>query len=114
MAVPVINLVIDQDTDFARTYSLKRSDGQPLDLSIYSIDAKMTKWQGAKGSIGFGATYNADPTKGQLTISLTNAQTGIITAGRYFYDVVLYNNANGKKTKVATGQAKVNSTAAGM
>ena len=110
MAVPVINLVIEQDTDFARTYSLKRADGQPLDLSIYEFDAKMRKWTNSAGSISFGTTYNADPTKGQLTISLSNTQTGIITAGRYNYDIVIENINNNMKTKVITGQVKVNST----
>lgn len=112
MAVPVVNLVVEEGTDFQRTYSLKRSDGQPLDLSIYSFDAKMRKWTNSAGSISFGTTYNADPTKGQLTISLTNTQTGIITAGRYNYDIVIENNNNNKKTKVITGQVKVNSTVA--
>lgn len=112
MAVPVVNLVVEEGTDFQRTYSLKRSDGQPLDLSIYSFDAKMRKWTNSAGSISFGTTYNADPTKGQLTISLDNAQTGIITAGRYNYDIVIENINNNKKTKVITGQVKVNSTVA--
>lgn len=112
MAVPVVNLVVEEGTDFQRTYSLKKFDGQPLDLSIYSFDAKMRKWTNSVGSISFGTTYNADPTKGQLTISLTNAQTGIITAGRYNYDVVIENITNNKKTKVISGQIKVNSTVA--
>ena len=112
MAVPVVNLVVEEGTDFQRTYTLKRSDGQPLDLSIYEFDAKMRKWTNSAGSISFGTTYNADPTKGQLTISLSNTQTGIITAGRYNYDIVIENINNNMKTKVITGQVKVNSTVA--
>ena len=110
MAVPVVNLVVEEGTDFQRTYTLKRPDGQPLDLSIYEFDAKMRKWTNSAGSISFGTTYNADPTKGQLTISLSNTQTGIITAGRYNYDIVIENINNNMKTKVITGQVKVNST----
>jgi len=110
MAVPVVNLVVEVGTDFQRTYTLRKSDGQPLDLSIYSFEAKMRKWTNAVGSISFGTTYNSDPTKGQLSISLTNTQTGIITAGRYYYDIVIENGNNNKKTKVITGQVKVNDT----
>jgi len=110
MAVPVINIVVEEGTDFQRTYSLKKSDGSPLDLSIYEFDAKMRKWTDSAGSISFGTTYNADPSAGQLTISLTNAQTGIITAGRYNYDIIIDNQNNNKKTKVISGQVKVNST----
>ena len=70
----------------------------------------MRKWTDSAGSISFGTTYNADPSAGQLTISLTNAQTGIITAGRYNYDIIINNQNNNKKTKVISGQVKVNST----
>lgn len=110
MAVPVVNIVVEEGTDFQRTYTLKKSDGQPLDLSIYNFDAKMRKWTNSAGYISFATTYNADPTKGNLTISLTNAQTGIITAGRYNYDIIIENTNNSKKTKVITGQVKVNSS----
>lgn len=110
MSVPRVNLVVEEGTDFQRTYTLKKSDGTPLDLSIYEFDAKMRKWSNSAGSISFGTTYNADPTKGQLTISLSNSVTGIITAGRYNYDIVIENTNNQKKTKVIAGQVKVNST----
>ena len=110
MAVPAINIVVEQDTDFSRTYALKQSDGSPLDLSVYAIHAKMRKWSGSAGYVSFATTYNADPTKGQLTISLTNAQSGIITAGRYNYDIIIENSNNNEKTKVITGQVTVNAT----
>ena len=47
---------------------------------------------------------------GNLTISLTDAQTGILTSGRYDYDIIIENLNNGTKTKVVTGQVKVNAT----
>jgi hypothetical protein len=36
---------------------------------------------------------------------------GILTAGRYDYDIVIKNTNNNKKTKVIQGQALVNGTA---
>ncbi len=110
MSVPVINIVLEQGTDFSRVYNLKRSDGNPLDLTNYSFEAKMKKWPGAAGAISFATTYNADPSLGQITMSLDNAATGIITSGRYNYDIILSNLNNNIKTKVITGQATVNST----
>lgn len=111
MAVPVVNLVIEQGTDFSRTFNLKKSDGSPLDLSNYIFDVKMRKWSGSAGYISFATTYNATPSQGNLTISLTNSQTGIITSGRYNYDVIIRNsNGSSIKTKVITGQITVNST----
>ena len=79
-------------------------------LTNYSFEAKMKKWPGAAGAISFATTYNADPSLGQITMSLDNASTGIITSGRYNYDIVLNNLNNNIKTKVITGQATVNST----
>lgn len=111
MAVPVVNLVIEQGTDFSRTFNLKKSDGSALDLTNYTFDVKMRKWNGSSGYISFATTYNATPSQGNLTISLTNTQTGIITSGRYNYDVVLRNvSGSNIKTKVITGQITVNST----
>lgn len=110
MAVPTVNLVIEQGTDFSRTFSLKRSDGSPMDLTDYSFDAKMRKWTGSAGYVSFATTYNANPTAGRLTISLTNSQTGIITAGRYNYDILVENTLNNEISKAITGQITVNST----
>jgi len=111
MAVPTVNLVIEQGADFSRTFSLKKSDGAPLDLTNYNFDAKMRKWSGSAGSISFATTYNGTPSQGRLTISLNNSQTGIITEGRYNYDIIVINvNQNNTKTKVITGQITVNPT----
>jgi hypothetical protein len=110
MAVPVINIVIEQGTDFSRTYSLKTPSGSPLNLTNYTFDAKMRKWSGSSGNISFATTYNSDPTQGKVTLSLANAQTGIITEGRYNYDLIIENLNSNIKTKVVTGQATVNAT----
>ena len=94
MAVPVVNLVIEQGSDFTRTFNLKKSDGSPLDLSSYNFSVKMRKWSGSAGFISFATTYNANP-----------------TLGRYNYDVIVTNtSASNTKTKVITGQITVNST----
>jgi len=82
-----------------------------LDLTLYDFSAKMRKHAAAPGAIGFAATYGGQPTKGNLTISLTAAQTGVVTAGRYEYDVLVINRNSNVKTKVITGQALVLPTA---
>jgi len=71
MAVPAINIVIEQGADFSRTYSLKSTSGAPLDLTNYTFDAKMRKWSGSSGYISFATTYRSDPTLGQVTLSLS-------------------------------------------
>jgi hypothetical protein len=110
MAVPSVNIQIEQGTTFSSTFDVKKQDNSPLDLSGFSFTAKLRKHAAAAGSIGFAVTYGSTPTDGQVTLSMTPTQTGIITAGRYEYDVLISNNFSGAKTKIFTGQAMVNPT----
>jgi len=111
MAVPSVNIQIDKGTDFSSTFDLSKRDNSPLDLTFYDFQAKMRKHAEASGNVAFAATYGGQPSKGNITISLTAAQTGIITAGRYEYDVLIINRNNNVKTKVFQGQALVIPTA---
>ena len=99
MAVPSVNIQIEQGADFSSTFDVKKSDNSPLNLSGFSFSAKMRKHAGAAGSIGFAATHGSSPSNGQLTLS-----------GRYEYDVTITNVFSGVKTKIFTGQALVNPT----
>lgn len=110
MAVPVVNIQVEQDTDFTASFNITNSDGSAYNLTNRSISAKMRKWSGSAGYVGFAVTFGAYPTQGEISISLTDTQTGIITAGRYNYDVIITNDINGKKEKVISGQALVNPT----
>jgi len=110
MAVPSVNIQIDKGTDFSSTFDLGKRDNQPLDLTNYDFSAKMRKHAASAGSIGFAVTYGSAPADGKVTLSMTNTQTGIITAGRYEYDVLISNNFSGAKTKIFTGQVLVNPT----
>jgi hypothetical protein len=54
----------------------------------------------------FTSTFAADRTTGQITISLTDAQTALLEDGRYVYDLVVTDNS-GIKTRVVEGIATV-------
>ena len=110
MAVPAVNIQVEQGTDFEAQFNVTNADGSALNLTNRSLSAKMRKWSGSAGSIGFGVTFGAYPTQGKITISLTDVQSGIVTAGRYNYDVIVTNDVSGKKEKVITGQCLVNPT----
>ena len=109
MAVPVVNIQIDQGVDFSATYNITGADGNPLDLTNHSLRADMAKYAGAQG-IGFGVTFGGTPTQGKITLTLTSSVTGIITSGRYNYDVLVDSDITGKTSKVVSGQAQVNGT----
>ena len=91
MAVPSVNIQIEAGTDFSSTFDLNKRDNTALDLTSYDFSCKMRKWAGAPGSVSFATTYGGQPAKGNLTISLSDTQTGIITSGRYEYDVLIIN-----------------------
>ena len=111
MAIPSVNIQIEKGTDFSSTFDLKKRDNDPLDLTPYDFSVKMRKHSEAPGSVSFATTYGGQPTKGNLTISLSDTQTGIITSGRYEYDVLIINRNSNIRTKVITGQVIVNPTA---
>jgi len=119
MAVPTVNIVIEQGVDFAQTFTVRKTDGTPLDLTFYSFEAHMIKSRASihrgmeNNMISMGTTFGGNPALGQITVSFASTMTavGILTAGRYDYDLVINNNNNNKKTKVVQGQALVNGTA---
>ena len=55
----------------------------------------------------FTVAFNSDSTTGKLDISLTGAQTGAISQGRYVYDVLITSGASAK-TRVVEGIATFN------
>lgn len=110
MAVPRVNIEIEAGTDFEATYNVTQSDGSALNLTNHSINAKMRKHHSTYGHVAFGATFGGTPENGEITISLTDVQTGIATVGRYNYDILITNDINGKKEKVISGQALINPT----
>ena len=78
------------------------------------IKSRSSIHRGMAGNmISMGTTFGNTPTQGQLTVSIAATMTsvGILTAGRYDYDIVVKNTNNNKKTKVIQGQALVNGTA---
>jgi|13_taG_2_1085334.scaffolds.fasta_scaffold28128_2 uncharacterized membrane protein len=87
----VQNITIDQGTTFSLTINLTNDDGTEKDLSSYTVSAQMRKSY-------YTSTYTAFTTakvdnEGELTISLTAAQTSDIKAGRYVYDIEIESSA---------------------
>tara|TARA_B100001939_G_C16805616_1_gene557675 strand:+ start:216 stop:542 length:327 start_codon:yes stop_codon:yes gene_type:complete len=81
----VQNITIDQGTTYSLTITLTNDDGTAKDLSSYTVSAQMRKSYYTSTYTAF-TTAKVDLT-GELTISLTAAQTSDIKAGRYVYDI---------------------------
>lgn len=102
----ISNLFINQDTDFTTTVTVNDSSGAALNLTSYTALAMLRKTYQSTTATTFTSTFAADRTTGQITISLTDAQTALLEDGRYVYDLVVTDNS-GIKTRVVEGIATV-------
>lgn len=82
----VRNLYIDQGTTFSLSVTVSDQNGDAKDLTEYTISSQMRKSYYTSTSTSFTAVAS-DPTAGEITISLTAAETSDIKAGRYVYDI---------------------------
>lgn len=103
MAVPAVNITIEQGADFASTFTISNFDGTVYNLLNNSAIAKLKKFPESETSYSFSASITVST--GQVTISMTDDITSSIPAGRYYYDILLTNNVTGLKTRVIEGMA---------
>ena len=81
----VENIVIDQGQTFSFSLTLSNTDGTAKDLTDYTVTSQMRKSYYTSTATSF-TTTKVDLT-GEITISLSAAETSAIKAGRYVYDV---------------------------
>ena len=105
MAVPSVNINIEQGADFASTFTITNSNGSAYNLLNCSATAKLKKHPEATTSFSF--TTSMTISSGKISLSMLNSLTSTIPSGRYFYDILLTNSASGIKTRVIEGMAMV-------
>lgn len=105
MAVPAVNIVVEQGTDYEEVFTVNNPDGSPLDLTGHTGVAKIRKFPDSTSSTPFNVGIVS--TAGQVVVSLANTITDDLKAGRYYYDVIII-SSQGKKTKVVDGMVLVN------
>lgn len=107
MAIPVVNLSIDQGTKFLTSLRIKL-DGGALNLSGYTFSSKLRKHYAATTSYPFTVSI-ASTTNGTIEIGMASTITATIPPGRYVYDVL--SNLNGSPNKIVEGTVIVKGTA---
>lgn len=105
MAVPAVNIVIEQGTDYQEVFTVKNPDGSPLDLTGHTAVAKIRKFPDSTSSTSFNVGIVS--AAGQVVVSLANTVTDDLKYGRYYYDVIVISSI-GKKTKIVDGMVLVN------
>lgn len=96
-------LYIEQGTDFTTSLSLNDVNNTAVDLTNYTIAGKMRKsYYSTIGVHSFTVAIDSPATAGNITISMTAAQTAAIEPSkRYVYDVNI--TLNGAVTRVLQG-----------
>jgi len=99
------NIVIDQGATFEATISLEDENQDPYDLSGYTVTGQLRRTYKSATAYDFSVNV-ADAGNGQITLSMTAAETAAISAGRYVYDIVAESSI-GIKTRALEGSAEV-------
>ena len=97
----VSNLFVDAGANYSNIITVAASNGQPLDLTGYTVASQMRKSYQSSTAYNFTASvYNAATGKVRLQLSAT--QSSAIPAGRWLYDVEI-TSPSGTKTRVVEG-----------
>ncbi len=99
------NLVCDQNTTFNFQFVIQ-NDGVPWDLTSYTGTMTVRPFVGASTTTVVASTANGrmvfDALNGRITVTLSSAITGAITAARYSYDLVL--DSGSVQTRILEGK----------
>lgn len=98
-------ITIEQYSDFSTTINVEDVQGNVMNLTGYTAASQMRKSVYSSTATSFNAQISNIST-GEITISLTSANTANLSPGRYMYDLMIYSPTN-EKTRVVEGIAVV-------
>lgn len=101
------NLVIDQGSRFVSTINVEDGSGLPYPLGGYGARGQIRRTYKSTTSYPILCTVNR-PNEGEIDITVPTSVTGVMNAGRYVYDIEIYNlNDPTDVTRVIEGQVEV-------
>mgnify|MGYP003352637453 CR=1 FL=1 len=95
------NLVIDQGATFSTTINVEDTNGVAVNLSGYTANSQIRKSYYSTTANSFTATVTGTA-NGEITISMTAANTANLNPGRYLYDLLI-TAPDATKTRVVEG-----------
>lgn len=101
-----VEITIEQGSNLTSTVTVNDTQGDAVNLSTYSASAQLRKsyYSSSANTLTAIVTGNAN---GQITLSMTAANTANLTPGRYVYDLVITNSIDNSVTRVVEGTATV-------
>ena len=98
-------IVIEQGATFNTTINVEDAYNNPVDLLDYTASSQMRKSYYSSTSYALTAEIT-DVAQGEITLSMTAANTSSLTPGRYVYDLIIEDTSN-TITRVVEGIATV-------
>lgn len=98
-------LNIEQYATFSTTVNVEDTQGNALNLSGYTASSQIRKSYYSSTANNFTASVTGIA-NGEITLSMTAANTALITPGRYLYDLVI-TAPDTTKTRVVEGIVNV-------
>jgi hypothetical protein len=101
-----VEITIEQGANLTSTVTVSDTQGDAINLSTYSAAAQLRKsyYSSTANTLSATITGNAN---GQITLSMTAANTANLTPGRYVYDLKITNSVDNSVTRVVEGTATV-------
>lgn len=98
-------LTIEQGATFSTKINVEDIYGSGINLSTYTTNSMMRKSYYANTYFTI-STSVTDAANGEITLSMSAANTSSLSAGRYVYDVIIQDTSN-VVTRVVEGIATV-------
>lgn len=97
------NIIVDQGTTFSTQVTVTSANGSPLSLAGYTASAQLRKHYASANSTSFSVAIASNSQTGVITLELPASTTQTLAAGRYVYDLEIYNSGNTVVTRVVEG-----------
>ena len=98
----ISNLTIDQGTTYSVTITVNDDTGSARNLTGYTGRSQMRRSYYTSANTAFTVSVT-NPANGEISITLTAAQTANVKAGRYVYDLELVNAKSTTVERVVEG-----------
>jgi len=101
-----LEISIEQGANLTSVVTVNDAQGDAVNLTTYSASSQLRKsyYSSSANTLTATVTGNAN---GQITLTMTAANTALLTPGRYVYDLVITNSVDNSKTRVIEGTAIV-------
>jgi len=108
MTAKVVNIKLDKGCDFSKTLSFTDDNDSVVNLTGFALTAKIRKHPTSSSPAAFTVGITSAAGGGGI-ISMTDSTSGILTSGRYYYDVI-GGTSSGPITKYFEGSLIVSDT----